>query len=170
MTSKRGSASLAAVLLLALAACSREPVAAPSSSMEGQRAPFDLPAPTAELPSPVAEDPDTVVESDVEETASPGADAAVFITFGGYDASAGVEVAGYVADRVETGGTCVLTLTGGRRALSVSASAVPDARTTVCGTLTVPGEQVSEGTWEAVLSYRSAHAAGSSEPLLVEVP
>ncbi len=171
MTSKPRSALLAAqcLILLAVAACSQEPVA-PSPSADGARAPFEPPTSSPVEPSPVPEDPDPVVEGDIAETGSPGTDAAVFISFGGYSSSAGVEVAGYVADRVEAGGTCVLTLTEGRQALSVSAAAIPDARTTVCGTLTVPGEQVPAGTWEAVLSYRSAHAAGSSEPLQVEVP
>ena len=174
MTSEPRSALLAAqcLVLLAVAACSQEQVGS-SSSAGGARAPFDVPAPPAALPDPAPETaPETapIVEGDTAETTSPGTDAAVFITFGGYSASAGVEVAGYVADRVEAGGTCVLTLSSGRETLSVTASAVADARTTVCGTLTVPGAQVAPGTWEAVLSYRSAHAAGASDPLLVEVP
>ena len=170
MTSEPRSALLAAqcLVLLAVAACSQEQVGS-SSSADGARAPFDVPAPPAAQPDPAPETA-PVVEGDTAETTSPGTDAAVFITFGGYSASAGVEVAGYVGDRVEAGGTCVLTLSSGRETLSVSASAVADARTTVCGTLTVPSAQVATGTWEAVLSYRSAHAAGASDPLLVEVP
>lgn len=169
MTSKPRSAVLAAqcLILLAVAACSQEPVAR-SSSADGTRAPSDPPASPVE-PSPVPEGPAPIVEGATAGTTSSGTDAAVFLTFGSYSSSVGIEVAGYVADRVEAGGTCELTLTHGRQVRSVSGPAVPDARTTVC-TLTVPSEQLAEGTWEAVLSYRSQHAAGSSEPLPVEVP
>lgn len=170
MTSKPRPALLAGqcLVLLAVAACSREPVGS-SPPAGGARAPFDVPSAPAELPDPAPEAA-PIVEGDTPAPTSPGTDAAVFISVGGYRASAGVEVAGYVGDRVEAGGTCVLTLSAGREILTVSAPAVADARTTVCGTLTVPGAQVAAGTWEAVLSYRSAHAAGSSDPLLVEVP
>ena len=167
MTPKPRPAVLAAqcLVLLVVAACSQEP--ARPSSADGVGAPSERPAAPVE-PSPVPEGPAPIVEGTTTGTA-PGTDAAVFITFGGYSESAGVEVAGYVADRVEAGGTCELSLTKGRQVLDVSGPAVPDARTTVC-TLTVPSDQLAAGTWEAVLSYRSQHAAGSSDPLLVEVP
>lgn len=168
MTSKQRPAVLAAqcLILLAVAACSQAPER--SSSADGAPAPSDRPASPVE-PSPVPEGPAPIVEGATAETRASGTDAAVFLTFGSYSPSVGIEVAGYVADRVEAGGTCELTLTRGRQVLDASGPAVPDARTTVC-TVTVPGEQVTAGTWEAVLSYRSQHAAGSSEPLLVEVP
>lgn len=152
------------LILLAVAACTQTPA---RSAADGAQAPLE-PSVSVPEPSPVPEGPAAIVEGTAETTPA-GTDAAVFITFAAYSSAAGVEVAGYVADRVEVGGTCELTLSEGRQVRRVSGSAIPDARTTVC-TLTVPSEQVAAGTWEAVLSYRSQHAVGSSDPLLVEVP
>ena len=84
--------------------------------------------------------------------------------------SGSVRGSGYVSPVVETGGTCTLELTRDGRTVSVSGPAEPDASTTVCGGLAVPGDQVGPGRWEAVLRYRSANTSGESAPLDVEVP
>ena len=94
----------------------------------------------------------------------------VLITWSGWDPTlGGVEVGGY-ADLVESGGTCTLMLAKGAATASASRAASADVSSTSCGALTVPGAELSPGTWEAVLTYESPCAAGTSEPVEVEVP
>ena len=47
---------------------------------------------------------------------------------------------GYVSGVIEDGGVCTLTLTQGSSSVTVEGPAMPDATTTVCGGLVVPGE------------------------------
>jgi hypothetical protein len=94
----------------------------------------------------------------------------VSVTFYGWNAVAGeAQVGGYVAGVVEDGGTCTLTLTkAGVKATAVK-SAAADATTTTCGRLRIPGTQLSAGTWQAVLSYRSSGHTGSSDAVAIQV-
>jgi hypothetical protein len=85
-------------------------------------------------------------------------------------AGAQVEAAGFAIGVVESGGTCTLTLTRNGAAVSVTSTGAEDATTTNCGRLTVPGAQVGAGDWQAVLSYRSGTAHGTSTPVTVKVP
>ena len=95
----------------------------------------------------------------------------VVLSFVGWDEdTASVQVGGYVTPVVEDGGTCTVDLTRGDVTVEASGPALADATTTVCGGLAVPGNQLSAGTWQAVLRYESAQTAGTSEPLTVEVP
>lgn len=94
----------------------------------------------------------------------------VVVNYSGWDAAAArVEVRGYVGGVVEEGGTCALTLTKDGVTATGQKPATPDASTTNCGRLTIPGDQLSPGTWQAVLSYRSADHTGSSDPVAIEV-
>jgi hypothetical protein len=98
-------------------------------------------------------------------------DTEVVLSFVGWDEdTSSVQVGGYVTPVVEDGGTCTVDLTRGDVTVEVSGPAVADATTTVCGGLTVPGDQLSAGTWEAVLRYESPLTSGASESLPVEVP
>jgi len=94
----------------------------------------------------------------------------VTITWFGWEPDAReVQLAGFVGGVVEDGGVCTLTLTKGGATASGAKKALADASTTSCGELSVPGDQVSPGTWQAVLSYSSAGHTGTSETVDVEV-
>jgi hypothetical protein len=171
LPSARLAAGLACcAVVLGLVACSADRDAAPTDS--------DAVSPEARTPAsstafgsgPGSDDPHPATDDAGTQAPEPGADATVFLTYAGYDADEGVQVSGYVADLVEQGGTCTLTLTGAGGSASVSSPAQPDARTTTCGHLTVPRADVTPGTWEATLSYRSARSAGTSEAMEVTVP
>jgi hypothetical protein len=99
-------------------------------------------------------------------------DVAVVVTYAGWEPSEdAAEVSGFVAGVVEAGGTCRLELRSrGGRTAGVESEAQPDASTTVCGTLSVPRRELSEGTWTAVLSYESGTSSASSDPVDIEVP
>ena len=97
-------------------------------------------------------------------------EAPVAITFYGWDPETQqAQAGGYVAGVVENGGTCTLTLTKGGATAVGTSEAQADASTTVCGAVVVPGDQLSSGTWQAVLTYRSAQHVGTSGPVEVEV-
>jgi len=111
------------------------------------------------------------VATDTPRTPAPAGDAPVLITFAGWQASAGVvEVGGFVDQVVESDGSCTATLTNGQRTVSASRPATPDATTTSCGWLSVPGHDLAPGTWTAVLSYASRTSTGASAEVEVVVP
>jgi hypothetical protein len=93
------------------------------------------------------------------------------VTYAGWEqATASVEVNGYVSGVVEAGGTCRLTLTNGSAEAVAQTAAEPEVSTTTCGLLQVAGGALTAGTWQAVLSYESATSTGRSAPVDVEVP
>jgi len=117
--------------------------------------------PDPDAGEPVATDTPVVVTTE---------DVPVVVTYYGWNATAkDVEVGGYVEGVVEDGGVCTLTLTKGASTVRGDKSAVADASTTSCGELQVPGDAVSAGTWQAVLTYASAGHTGTSETVDVEV-
>ena len=121
---------------------------------------YDRPEPTA-----VATDPRPASTP----KATPDASVPVLITFSGWDADAkAVQVGGNVTGVIESDGTCTVTLTKSGRTLTASAPGQPDATTTDCTGLTVPG--ATAGVWQAVLTYRSAAHTGTSAPAEVDVP
>jgi plastocyanin len=145
--------------------------AAPTSSAAPLGAETDFedvsPTPTASIgPDPDAGEP---VASD-EPVVVEGSDVDVSITYYGFDpATNQVEVGGFVAGIVEDGGSCTVTLTGGGQTVTGTSEALADATTTDCGAVAVPGDELGDGTWQAVLSYSSADHSGSSAPVDVEV-
>ncbi len=105
-------------------------------------------------PPPVAEDTGTVVLTSAE-----------------WDTGNGwVRVRAYLPGLVEDGGTCTLTLTRGADVRTATADGMADASTTICGRLTVPGDQLRPGEWQAVVTYASAGVSGSSDAAEVNVP
>jgi hypothetical protein len=125
------------------------------------------PTPTASI----GPDPDTgqSVATDEPHVVTDSA-VPVTVTYFGWNADAQqVQVGGYVGGVVEEGGVCTLTLTKGGTTVTGRTEALPDASTTACGEITVPGDEVSAGTWRAVLSYSSDGHSGTSEPVDVEV-
>ncbi|WP_164704686.1 hypothetical protein [Blastococcus litoris] len=94
----------------------------------------------------------------------------VSITFYGWDpVTQQAQAGGYVAGVVEDGGTCTLTLRLGGQTVTGTSTARPDAASTACGAVVVPGSQLGNGAWEAVLSYESPQHVGSSDPVTIEV-
>jgi hypothetical protein len=138
----------------------------------------DPPVSAASSTSAASSAPSTSVASSAASSPSASATAtarvgtaAVITTYSGWVASpAGVEVGAYVAGVAESGGTCTLTLTSGAGSATAEVPAEPDAASTSCPTLTVPGSKLSSGTWSAVVTYESPSISGKSAPVTVVVP
>ena len=58
-------------------------------------------------------------------------------------------------DVVETGGTCVLTLTSGGRTVTKETQTQPLAQATTCQGFDVPVSELSAGTWNIKVSYKN---------------
>ncbi len=150
--------------------------ATPTSAGSTSAAPTPAAAPT--VADPVGADPRTGGTSVTEAstgapstTPSGPAPVAVNVTWSGWDdTTATVLAGGFVGDVVESGGTCTLTLTLGGVVVTGESPAEPDATSTSCGEVVVPGSGLAAGTWEAVLSYSSGRSAGQSAPFTVVVP
>ena len=113
----------------------------------------------------------TEVARDAAPTIEASDDAEVQITYFGWnDDMRAVEVGGFVASVIETDGTCSLTLAKGGDTATTSSAATPNVTTTACGAQVVPGDELSRGTWTAVLTYDSPTSHGESAPVEVEVP
>ena len=109
----------------------------------------------------VATDEPVVVETEA---------VAVVLTYSAWSAAdRQVLAGGYAAGVIEDGGVCTLTLTQGGSTVTVEGPAMPDASTTVCGGLVVPGNRLTAGTWQATLTYASATHSGTSASAPVEV-
>ncbi|WP_222194132.1 hypothetical protein [Modestobacter italicus] len=85
-------------------------------------------------------------------------------------ATAAVEVDGLVPDVIESSGTCTLTLSGDGTSVTTERPGTPDATSTACASLSIPGADLSPGTWTAVLSYESPVSTAASSPVEVEIP
>jgi hypothetical protein len=117
------------------------------------------------LPNP------TGVATDAPATPAASDMVDVVVTYSGWDdALAGVDVGAYVSGIAETGGTCTLTLTAGGNSATASAPGEPEASSTSCPGLVVPGSELSSGNWTAVVSYESPTAQGESDSVAVVVP
>src|SRR3954449_4709954 len=179
MRSARRATGLATALsaLVMTAACTSSPapaqVAAASSSSAAaalsaaaEAAPGTYGSPAnPSLPNPT----DVATDAPVP---SPTADSApVVITYSGWtNASVGVEVGAYVSGIAESGGSCTLTLTFGSRSASSRVAGEPDVSSTSCPNMAVAADELSAGTWSAVVSYESASTSGESDPVQVVVP
>lgn len=151
----RGSASALLVMLIALGAAGctfAGPTPNPSGSATSIAPGVE---PTDKGEATIAPDPADAV-----------------MTFAGLDVDGTqVSAAGYVQGLIENGGACTFTFTGVGAPVVVPAEGIADSRTTSCGTVAVPVDQLPSGTWSVTLSYTSA-AAGTltSTALTVEVP
>ncbi len=78
---------------------------------------------------------------------------------------------GYVADVVESGGTCTLKMTDNAgKSVKSSRPAEPDATTTTCGQSSIKLSALHSGKWIAVLSYSSKTSFGKSSEKTVAIP
>lgn len=95
----------------------------------------------------------------------------VQITRSGWDADAHqLVVAATVPSVVEDGGTCTATARSNGVEASTDVVAVADAAGTSCGQVAFPGDRLSAGTWDVVVTYSSAASVGASEAVRVTVP
>ncbi|MBJ7451115.1 MAG: hypothetical protein JHC71_03400 [Blastococcus sp.] len=150
-----------------------DPVAAPTTEApdEGGEPVTTLePERTGGVPQPTA--PSSEVATDTPApTEEAGAEVAPQLTYYGWDPAAGaVEAGGIVMGLVESGGTCTLTLTKGSTAVDVSADAVDNVTSTSCPAMTVPGDRLESGTWQATLSYESRTSQGTGDAVEIQVP
>jgi hypothetical protein len=124
-------------------------------------------APAASVPA----HPGTGTASGTPTTSAKRRQVDVSQTYSGWEAdSSTLTVGGYVSGVVESGGTCTLTVTKGKSVARATSSASPDASTTDCAQLAVPGAKLSSGTWSGVLSYESSTSTGQSQPFAMVVP
>lgn len=121
------------------------------------------------VPPSVATDPPSTVTAPPPDNRNPRT-VDVVQTYVDWDPTSGVFAAGYVAQTVEQGGTCTLTLTRGDDEVSATVPGEPAASSVACGGLTVPARQLGPGTWTSVVSYSSGTSEGESRAMEVEVP
>ncbi|MCZ2849947.1 hypothetical protein [Modestobacter sp. VKM Ac-2978] len=175
-----GAVLAAAVVAVALSTGEADP--APAASGPTAAAPTES-APTASVPTG---DPDPAAGADAGTTpvapisatpTTPASDApelttaVVGLAYADWAVAEGrVEAAGFVAGVIESGGTCTLELVRGATQVTGTSTGEADATTTNCGLITIPGDGLEAGEWQATLSYESQTTRGSSEPMPVEVP
>lgn len=152
------------------ASSSRSPGATPSSSPPTSASPSPTPTGTGSAPSPVPQ-PSGSAPAPGGDGGAPPAPVDVVVTFAGWNATSGdVEVGGYANGVVEVDGMCTVRLTSGQTVVEATSAAFPDAASTSCGAVAVPGSQVTSGTWVALLSYASSTSAGTSVANEVTIP
>jgi hypothetical protein len=138
-------------------------IASPAISTDGSIAPA-----TAD-PTDVATDPPSTVTAPPPPASTPRT-VDVVQTWVAWDTASGVSAGGYVAQTVEQGGTCTLTLTRDGTELTARAPGAPNVSNVACGGLTVPADRLTPGRWTSVLTYSSATSTGTSPAMEVEVP
>jgi hypothetical protein len=96
---------------------------------------------------------------------------AVTVTYSAWDAgSSAVVVDAFAAGAIEFGGTCTLTLTRNGTTVTATSTGQPDASTTDCAEISVPGSRLGTGTWHGTLGYLSSSSRGTAAPFSVVVP
>lgn len=136
--------------------------ATPSSATPSATATTTAPPATANATTP-APAPSTPT------TSAPAV--ALTVTFSGWNSLTGALEVGAYVDGVLAGGTCTLRLSGpGGRTASVTTEASPDAATTVCELLSVPGPDLVAGTWTGSVEFGSAERSGRADVAPMEVP
>jgi hypothetical protein len=90
--------------------------------------------------------------------------------YGWDDATSAVTSGAFVTGVIEDGGSCTLTLTKAGSHARGTAEGVSDVTTTSCGQISVPGSELTAGTWSGVVVYDSPGAAGRSAAFSVDVP
>ena len=115
-------------------------------------------APTTTLPAP------TDTAPNVPGGASPQ------ITYAGPGAASGTyDISGIVLGVVEAGGQCTFTLTPEHgQSVVARSSSISDATSTSCGTVTVPADTLTAGTWHVTLTYVGGKQ-GTSDPVPLAV-
>jgi hypothetical protein len=82
-----------------------------------------------------------------------------------------VSSSGYVAGVVEDGGVCTFVFAGAGSPVEVTTVGRADVRTTSCGLVQLPIDQLARGSWTVSLSYLSESAPSTvSEQTVLEIP
>lgn len=137
---------------------------------------IDLSPPTEEEKQAVEDNKQRLIEESNQQTdpTPPASDsgkqkAVPVIGFLQQGSSGNIEANGYIAEAIESDGTCTLTLEKDGATASQSKQAMPDAQSTICGLISIERSQLSPGEWKATLSYSSAKYQGESEPRIIQV-
>ncbi|MBW4041064.1 MAG: hypothetical protein HIU86_02905 [Acidobacteria bacterium] len=132
------------------------PSAAPTASVAAP----DTPAPA--VPSAVTVAPTATASADARTAVVPA------ITTPGATAAAGsLRVAAIVTGIVESGGSCVATLTSGSATRTAVSHGVAAGSYTGCEAVTF--SNVTAGSWQVRVRYESSKAVGSSAAHVVQV-
>lgn len=162
-------AALSLLLVVAIGGCAVEGQGTPGSEEQTSPVPSETTA-TDPVTDPPPVDLSTPEPSATPELLKPVVgDVGVLISNAGWDATTGVTVRGY-ADTVDATATCTLELSIAGTTRTVTSEALESPSTMSCGELVVGPADLSPGTWTAVLSYESATAWGTSDPVVVIVP
>lgn len=117
--------------------------------------------------------PDAAAPTATPPPTTPGpASVEVVTTWSLWDATTGeAQVAGFVPELVEDGGTCILTMVSGDDVVEASMPATPDASSTSCGAVSVERSAIPHsGDWVATLRYVSSSSSGAAPPVTIGVP
>lgn len=165
-----GAAALAVTATASCSSASPAEQAAASSSAALSSAAQAAPGTYGQPVDPSLPEPPSVA-SDAPVTVTPTTEDEVFLTYSEWNATTGaIEVGGYLDGVVESDGTCTLTGTKDGTSAASTAPGISDATSTSCAGLSLPGDQLSPGTWSVVLTYESGTSRGTSAPVEVEVP
>ena len=126
---------------------------------------------TGGSPIPTVPAPEDVATDTPVPPRDPGTEVTPQLTYYGWvDDLDAVEAGGIVLGIVESGGTCTLTMTKGSATVDVSTVAIDNVTSTSCPAMTVPGDRLETGTWQATLSYESDTTRGAGDAVEVDVP
>lgn len=149
-----------AVLLAGCTGPDADPTAepTPTDTRTAEPGPTDEPA----QPADPTDDPTEPTTAPTTPAPTPGDDRATvtpFITYAGPGTDPGtIEVAGFVPEIIEDGGTCTATIPA--TGMTVEAPAFADASSTSCGLLVLPTAAAGQSV---VLSYSSDASTGHSD-------
>lgn len=74
-----------------------------------------------------------------------------------------VEVRAFVGNRIDTDGTCTITIAKGMTTVTRTKKATADATTTQCGSVDIPRSEFAEGgQWDVTVTYTSGGATGKA--------
>ena len=163
-----GGAPVAATTSATATSSSSAATSSPTSSARPSSA---TAAPTASPTSPAPTAPSSSAPVPPSSAAPALAPVGVVVTVASWNSlNSDVEFGAFVQGVVETGGTCVVTMSKGSQQATGRAAALPNAKNTSCGDLRVAGSAVSTGSWTATVTYASPTSSGASAPTTVEVP
>lgn len=78
-----------------------------------------------------------------------------------------VEIRAFVSNRIDSSGSCAVTLTKGTSTITRTQNATADASTTQCGTFEIPRSDFpSSGSWSVVVTYSAPDVGGQAKSTL----
>lgn len=142
----------------------------PVSSPAATSAPATVSAPATGATATRPPAPSTPASTPAPTTSPANSTATVVVTYSGWNTvSAEAEVAAFVQNVDTNDGQCTLTMTSGAITRTASKPATADVSTTQCGTVAIPGAQLTPGQWTAVISFASSRGGGAAAPVQIQV-